>query len=107
MPERYLLHPLGLKPHITATDGQRATYTFGAGRRVCPGEQFAHNSILVAMSKLLWAYEITASKPLDVDVETGYHTGLVLSPEPFDVDFTLRDESRRGAVTKDYEASLL
>ena len=97
MPERYLAHPAGLKDGVDAARGQRPTYTFGAGRRICPGEQFAENSVLVALSKVLWTFNIIAPEPLDISVETGFHTGLVLSPNPFKVDFVVRDETKKEA----------
>jgi cytochrome P450 len=105
LPERYLSHPLGLKTGAQETAAKRATYTFGAGRRICPGDQFAQNSVLVAMSKLLWAYSIvpTEKAPLDLDVETAFHPGLILGPEPFKVDFVLRDAAREEAVLRDYD----
>ncbi|ODH47892.1 hypothetical protein GX48_06012 [Paracoccidioides brasiliensis] len=102
-PERYLDNPFGLKPGVEACEGRRATYVFGAGRRICMGEQFAENAILLAMSKLLWAYNISAPESLDLTVETGFHTGLVLSPHPFKVDFVLRDDDRRESVILDYK----
>ncbi|CAH0023304.1 unnamed protein product [Clonostachys rhizophaga] len=105
LPERYLNHPLGLKARAQETAAKRATYTFGAGRRICPGDQFAQNSVLVAMSKLLWAYHIVPAEkePLDLDVETAFHPGLILGPEPFKVDFVLRDAAREEAVLRDYD----
>lgn len=97
---------MGLKAGADeSVDGRRVTYTFGAGRRVCPGDQFAQNSLLVVLSKLLWAFEIVALGELDTSVETGYHAGLVLGPKQFDVSFVLRNEKRREAIMEDYETS--
>lgn len=90
IPERYLANPAGLKDGVDAIGGRRATYTFGAGRRICPGEEFAENSILVAMAKLLWTFNVVPPEPLDTAVESGFHTGLVLGPKPFNVDFVPR-----------------
>ncbi|KAK7228101.1 hypothetical protein V2G26_000271 [Clonostachys chloroleuca] len=87
LPERHLNHPLGLKVGAQETAAKRATYTFGAGRRICPGDQFAQNS----------------KEPLDLDVETAFHPGLILGPEPFKVDFVLRDAAREEAVLRDYD----
>ncbi|KAL2110450.1 hypothetical protein VUR80DRAFT_1165 [Thermomyces stellatus] len=97
-PERYLAHPAGLRDSADATKGQRPTYTFGAGRRICPGEQFAQNSVLVAVAKLLWTFDIVVPEPLDTSIETAFNTGLVLSPNPFKVDFVVRDETKKEAV---------
>lgn len=104
IPERYLNNPSGLKAGVAATDGKKPTYTFGAGRRICPGEAFAHNSVLLVMAKLLWAFNIIAPEPIDMRVETGFHTGLVLGPKPFKVDFVARDETKAAGIVADFEA---
>ncbi|PKS08486.1 hypothetical protein jhhlp_004869 [Lomentospora prolificans] len=106
-PERYILHPLGLRPGIEASPGRKATYTFGAGRRICPGEQFAENSVILMLSKLLWAYQIVAPEQLNIAVEIGFTTGLVLAPKPFNVKFVLRDEAKRQPIIADYNNSVL
>lgn len=65
-PERYMKSPYGTKFKVkeeeagdnsAADDAEtrKPTYMFGAGRRACPGDQFAMNSILLAAAKLLWA----------------------------------------------------
>ncbi|CAH0022322.1 unnamed protein product [Clonostachys rhizophaga] len=102
IPERYLNHPLGLKKGADATD-KRATYTFGAGRRLCPGEAFAQNSIITAIAKLIWSFKIEPAGPLDLNTETGFHTGLVMGPEPFKVNFVLRDPKRKEEILRDYD----
>lgn len=98
MPERYLDNPLGIKSSVIDTKNRKATYTFGAGRRVCPGMEFAESSILVVMSKLLWTFNIVSTGNLDISVETGYHSGLVLGPHAFQVDFVPRDGERAKAA---------
>ncbi|SPO05427.1 related to O-methylsterigmatocystin oxidoreductase [Cephalotrichum gorgonifer] len=104
MPERYLNNPSGLKAGIEATDGKKPTYTFGAGRRICPGEAFAYNSVLLVMAKLLWAFKIIAPEPLDISEETGFNTGLVLGPKPFNVNFVPRDETKKRGIIADLAA---
>ncbi|KAH7303514.1 cytochrome P450 21 [Stachybotrys elegans] len=103
IPERYIDHPLGLKSDDENFPGRQATYAFGYGRRMCPGSEFAHTSALLALAKMLWAYKIVAQEPLDTSFETGYHHGLVPSPNPFKVSFELRDETKREAVIRDQE----
>jgi cytochrome P450 len=105
IPERFIDHPLGLSPGAPDKEGRRATYGFGAGHRICPGEHFAQKSALLAMAKMLWAYEIVPAGKLDVSVDGGFISGLVLSPKPFDVEFRLRDKAKGEAVVQDYEAS--
>ncbi|SPO01733.1 related to O-methylsterigmatocystin oxidoreductase [Cephalotrichum gorgonifer] len=103
IPERYILHPMGLKPGVDATEGRRETYTFGAGRRICPGEQFARNSLLLAAAKLLWAFNIVPPEPLDLSIETGFQAGLVIGPKSFKTDFTIRHEGRAEGIVEDFK----
>ncbi|KAL2135470.1 hypothetical protein VTI74DRAFT_8329 [Chaetomium olivicolor] len=43
----------------TFTDpGLRDHFTFGAGRRNCPGLQFAHNSLFINIARIIWAFDI-------------------------------------------------
>ena len=48
IPERFLNDKFGTYAREkTATDEQRrVTYSFGAGRRVCPGQRLAENSLV-------------------------------------------------------------
>ena len=93
-PERFLAHPLGLKNGVGTDQDRRTSYAFGAGRRICPGEAFAKSSLLVAMAKLLWTFNIVSPKPLDLNIDTAFQSGIALTPTPFKVDFQVRDETR-------------
>jgi cytochrome P450 len=47
VPERFMDNKFGSKMDETESDSQRrATYAFGAGRRVCPGQTLAENSLV-------------------------------------------------------------
>lgn len=37
---------------------RRRSYAFGAGRRVCPGQEMGEANLLLSMAKLLWAFEM-------------------------------------------------
>lgn len=47
-PERFLRNKFGTRSDekISATEQRRVTYAFGAGRRVCPGQHLAENSMV-------------------------------------------------------------
>ncbi|KAL4790142.1 cytochrome P450 [Aspergillus venezuelensis] len=38
-------------------------YLFGHGRRVCPGEEFARNSLFITFAQILWAFDIVPASP--------------------------------------------
>jgi cytochrome P450 len=48
IPERFLNNKFGTKYTVgeNADDHRRVTYGFGAGRRVCPGQRLAENSLV-------------------------------------------------------------
>ncbi|KAH7324531.1 cytochrome P450 21 [Stachybotrys elegans] len=101
VPERYIHHPLGLKDGVSS-EGRKASYVFGSGRRMCTGEQFAESAIILAVAKLLWAYEIVPVDTLDLRVDTGFHTGILLGPRAFKVNFMLRDAKKKEGILQDY-----
>ena len=49
VPERFLEDKFGTKLRSSSSvndDNRRVTYSFGAGRRVCPGQHLAENSLV-------------------------------------------------------------
>ncbi|OHF03096.1 cytochrome P450 [Colletotrichum orchidophilum] len=111
VPERYLANPWGVRPAMAAAaarDKRHATYNFGAGRRMCPGLEYAENQILMTMAKLAWEFTVVPAAAegvgrLDTSIETGFHSDLVMGPERFEVDFVPRGEERRRAILEDAE----
>lgn len=107
LPERFIEHPYGLRTTKASADelessGRRALYAFGSGRRQCPGEAFAYTTILLAASKIVWAFNVLAPKGgVDTSIETGYKDGTVTEPIDPTVVFKLRDEKRRIGLVED------
>lgn len=66
-------------------------HPFGLGKRICPGDQFATNSLMVALSKLLWHFDLVldGSEP-DLSIEGGYNTGMIPTPKSLPVKFVPR-----------------
>lgn len=113
-PERFLQHPLGTTPESNSdeNDSHRLFYTFGAGRRGCPGERTALTTLQVAAVRMLYAFDVQpvpGAPPLDLGVRTGYHAGLTLEPKPFEVQFVPRmvagggGDSAASWVRQEYE----
>lgn len=117
-PDRFLTHPLGIRPSNAAATtampaegvsavpdpSRRQSYSFGAGRRVCGGQRMAENSMMLAMSKLLWAFDIVAGQGLvDTAVQTAFKDAILTGPKEFAVDFQIRDAHRREVVMKQWE----
>lgn len=105
-PDRYIRDPVGAKEGISQL-GRKTLYTFGAGRRECPGKDFFLQTSRIALAQVLWAFDIIPDGPLDIGVETGFTCSVVLRPKPFQVKFvprrtgireTLLEEKRKADV---------
>ncbi|KAK1671825.1 cytochrome P450 [Colletotrichum godetiae] len=106
LPERYMENPWGVRPELAAAaerEKRHPTYNFGAGRRICPGPDYAENQILMTIAKLAWEFDVVPApgKRLDTCIETGFHSDLVMGPERFEVEFVPRGEERRRAILED------
>ncbi|EIW86087.1 cytochrome P450 [Coniophora puteana RWD-64-598 SS2] len=64
-------------------------FTFGFGRRVCPGQHVALKSLFVTMSMLFWAFRVSQdpSKPINPEA---YEDKLISHPLPFHAKFEPR-----------------
>lgn len=66
-------------------------YPFGIGRRSCPGDQFALNTLIMLLSKLAASFDFAFDGPApDLSVENGYDAGVIMSPKRFPVRFIQR-----------------
>lgn len=104
-PDRYLKNPYGTELSVERcqAEGRKVCYAFGSGRRQCPGNMFAQNGFLAMAAKLVWAFDVKAEGELDMTVETGFHGGLLLGSNPFEVSFVPRSEGHRQAIVDDCE----
>ncbi|KAI1502980.1 putative cytochrome P450 [Biscogniauxia marginata] len=81
---------------------KRDHFTFGAGRRICPGMHVAERSLFLAISRLLWAFDF--KRPVDDDGNeivpdsSQVTQGFVCAPLPFKAVITARDERRAEIV---------
>ena len=68
---------------------QRDNFSFGGGRRICPGMHVAERSIFLNLARLLWGFNIEHAKddkgniiPVDFTSE-GLVPGALSNPLPF------------------------
>jgi len=67
--------------------------SFGAGRRFCIGQHLAPKQLFLAISHILWAFEIRPDVGKDsVDIEGGNLSLTSFSPYPYKVRFILRKD---------------
>jgi cytochrome P450 len=79
---------------------QSGLSSFGWGRRACPGEQLAINTIFIGVARLLWGFEITGMKGENVDT-MDYKGGSLVRPPRFGVEFTVRSPSHRLVIERE------
>lgn len=102
-PERYIndlqsLADAAANPNAS----ERDQFTFGAGRRICPGIHVAERSLFLGMSRILWAFNIEPSldengKPILPDPDK-LTQGFVCMPEEFPAKISARSAGKRDLV---------
>ncbi|KAJ4387826.1 hypothetical protein N0V93_008429 [Gnomoniopsis smithogilvyi] len=108
-PLRYIHDPKSSYESATSADAsQRDHFVFGTGRRLCQGMHVADRTLHLAVSRLLWAFNI--DKALDDDGREvvpdpeRLTQGFILHPEPFPASITPRSEKHAVLLRKDWEA---
>ena len=107
-PERYLDDKQTLGEAAANPDCKRRDqWTFGAGRRICPGIHVAERSLFLAISRILWGFDIKPKigkdgKPILPDPER-YTQGFVCMPEVFEADITPVSQERAAIIERDWE----
>lgn len=107
MPERYLNHPLPAAAYINATDpNDRDHFSYGAGRRVCPGVHLAEKSLFLNIARVLWAFDLAKKKDLEtgeiIEPEASMVPGWMTIPLPFKCQITVRSEEKKGLIEKEW-----
>jgi cytochrome P450 len=81
---------------------QRDQFSFGGGRRICPGLHLAENSLYITLARILWAFKIEAVEPVNTD---DYENGSITCPRVFKAKFTPWDEDKRRLVDEEWSAA--
>ncbi|GAB1319456.1 hypothetical protein MFIFM68171_09666 [Madurella fahalii] len=83
----------------------RDHYGYGSGRRICPGIHLAERNLFLAISKLVWAFNIgpgrdASGKVIEPDVsnEKAYCAGFLVCAEDFPCTITPRSEARVATI---------
>ncbi|KAF5019281.1 hypothetical protein F66182_8718 [Fusarium sp. NRRL 66182] len=107
IPERFLNNKYGTREEPTPEDAEhrRQVYTFGGGRRVCPGQHLAVNSLIINTAKMLWAFDIVPEDPnIDVNVETAFTEGAAIAPYNCPINFNVRSPQHAALIEKEMES---
>ncbi|KAF2660297.1 cytochrome P450 [Lophiostoma macrostomum CBS 122681] len=84
------------KPH-PAKSGHSS---FGWGRRICPGADLAANSLFIALSKILWAFDIEKVKGRTYDT-FAYTEGFNIRPQKFECEIKVRSDQHKEVLDRD------
>lgn len=108
-PERYLNYPPKAGVYAAHSDPyQRDHFSFGAGRRICPGMHLSENSLYITLAKTLWAFRILPPSELGdrydlIDVsDAAYGDGADTVPKPYKVRFEPRREGVAEVIEREW-----
>ncbi|KAI1653197.1 cytochrome P450 [Daldinia decipiens] len=103
-PERFLKSPFGTKEGAD-TRAYRSNLAFGAGRRICAGEELARRLIAQNVMNLLWAFSFKkdGSGTGGMDIDSYSRPGIELAPKHFTCDITPRSSVKACAIKNRFE----
>jgi cytochrome P450 len=78
--------------------------SFGWGRRICPGAGLAENSLVIALAKILWAFDIVLRKGEVYDT-FAYTEGFNIRPQKFVCEISVRSEAHRLVLEQDLKSA--
>lgn len=104
MPERFLGYDLPAASYINiANPDDRDHFSYGAGRRVCPGVHVAEKSLYLNIARVIWAFNISKAVGKDgkaVQPNEAMVPGWMTIPQPFQCSITPRSEKKAALITQ-------
>ncbi|KAF9053665.1 cytochrome P450 [Hymenopellis radicata] len=77
-------------------------FVFGYGRRICPGQYLADDSVFIAIAMVLAVYDILPPKEnvpkRDFSLCEGYTSGIISHPEPFECRIIPRSSEAEALI---------
>ncbi|KAJ2901609.1 hypothetical protein MKZ38_001629 [Zalerion maritima] len=108
-PARYLNSPLSAAEYMNSPNpNERDHFSYGAGRRACPGVHLAEKSLFILISRTLWAFNIRKKRNKDgsaVEPTTRMMPGFLSVPEPFECDITCRSDAHAKIIRSNFESA--
>lgn len=106
-PARYLEDNRTAAESASSSDPtKRDHFTFGAGRRFCQGTHIAERSLFLAITRLLWAFDIQTTvngqgEEILPDA-ANLSDGIVVQPRPFSATITPRSQERIDIIREEW-----
>lgn len=109
-PERFIGYQRSALEYAAAANANdRDHFSFGVGRRICPGAKFAENTLTFAVASMLWAFEIkpplvqVAGKLREAQMDLSEEAFLpypVRHAKPFKARFVPRSDERLQVIRR-------
>ncbi|KAI3550420.1 hypothetical protein CABS03_05597 [Colletotrichum abscissum] len=107
-PSRFLNSPLSAAEYMNSQDPyERDHFSYGAGRRACPGVHLAEKSLFIAISRILWGFNIERKEDLNGGKKvptTRMMPGFLSVPEPFECSISCRSVAHEEIIRREYSA---
>ncbi|KAH7077572.1 putative cytochrome P450 oxidoreductase [Paraphoma chrysanthemicola] len=97
-PEVTALENYGINPNSVL----RPHFTFGAGRRVCPGFHVAQRGLFMAISRMLWAFEFRRVDGETI-VQDAVTDGFIVRPVTYGCIIEPRSRERAQIIRRQWE----
>jgi cytochrome P450 len=96
IPERFI----ATKTHAAEADPR--TWTFGYGRRACPGRHVADNALFITIAQTLATFNIgkAVENGKIVEPKVKFESGVVSHPEPFKASILPRSEKHAALIRR-------
>jgi cytochrome P450 len=107
-PERYLSFPRSSFEYAAGDQTKRDHFSFGVGRRVCPGAKLAELTLDLALANIMWAFAIKPPKgeaAIDAGPDAWDDTEFQ-APKPFAVRFEPRRPDALDFVKNQWEKGM-
>lgn len=109
MDEAVFGDPASFRPERWIENPKLPSTAFGYGRRICVGHHVARRSLFLAVSRLLWAFDITHAhkdgERIEVDPANYLPKGPTVAPYPFDACFEIRSPIHRTVVEESWNSA--
>jgi hypothetical protein len=106
-PSRYINHSASAADYINASDPTtRDHFSYGAGRRVCPGVHVAERSLFINISRVLWGFTLNRKTGKDgkvIEVTEKMAPGFFSVPENFECDIQPRSSKHAKTMEREWK----
>ena len=105
-PSRYLNHTLPAADYVNISNPyERDHFTYGAGRRICPGIHVAERSLYINIARVLWGFNVAKKKGPDgtpIEPTQAMVRGFMSVPEEFICDIKPRSKQHAKLMRDEF-----